>query len=314
MSSYMTRSTRRTLHVIGAGKVAGAIAHHLAKKNGAWRIGNIYGTSNSSITQGVARIGAGTGTTKWQSCLKPSSFTLIGLPDKDLASVSKRWAAELPDDCDAVALHLSGALSSREIGALKAKGVHVGSLHPAFSFADRSNNVPSLEGVTFSVEGDPKAVEAAGSIAVSVGGLVLKLSADNKALHHAASVMMSNYLVTLYDLAQRLEKQAGIPEARARNALLQLGRSTLENITRHGSPKALTGPIDRGDVKLVMAHLAAIEEGGKGIASVAPMYRRLGEATADVALAKGSISKVVADELVHELQSDLRNPPDAPDE
>lgn len=309
--SYATRATRRTLNVIGPGKVAGAIAHHLAKKNGNWRIGNIYGTSNDSITKGLARIGAGVGTTKWQTCLKPRSFTLIGLPDNHLAGMSQRWAAELPDDCDAVALHLSGALSSREIGALKAKGVHVGSLHPAYSFADRSNDVPSLEGVTFSVEGDAKAVEAAGSIAVAVGGLVLKLSTETKPLHHAASVLMSNYLVTLYHLAQKLEKQAGIPEARARSALLHLGRSTLENISKHGSPNALTGPIDRGDISLVISHLRAIEEGGEGLASVAPIYRRLGEATTDVALAKGSISEVIAGEIKLELGRDLETSLDA---
>lgn len=302
MPSYMVRASRRTLHVIGPGKVAGAIAHHLAKRDGGWRIGNVYGMSNSSITKGVARIGAGNGTTKWQACLKPRSFTLLGLPDNALESMSMRWAAELPEGCDAVALHLSGALSSREIGALKAKGVHVGSLHPAFSFADRNNDVPSLEGVTFSVEGDPKAVEVAGSIAVNVGGLVLKLSTETKPLHHAASVLMSNYLVTLYDLAQRLERAAGIPEARARNALLQLGRSTLENITRHGSPKALTGPIERGDVTLILSHLAAIEDSAKGVESVSPIYRRMGEATVDIALAKGSISQATADEICSELQ------------
>ena len=65
----------------------------------------------------------------------------------------------------------------------------------------------------------------------------------------------------------------------------------LQNVRRHGLPMALTGPVARGDVEVIRAHLAALPEGQK------PLYKALMRATIPIAEAKGTLSDAAAREL-----------------
>ena len=63
-----------------------------------------------------------------------SGILLIGTADQDIRSTAETIAqmASLP----AVALHLSGSLSSNELSSLKEMGVSVGSMHPLLSISE----------------------------------------------------------------------------------------------------------------------------------------------------------------------------------
>ena len=73
-------------------------------------------------------------------------------------------------------------------------------------------------------------------------------------------------IVTLHRAASSLFEAAGAPP----EALVPLMRRTIENGFE------LTGPISRGDLETVDAHLRAIQEQAP---EIEPMYRALAEAT-----------------------------------
>jgi predicted short-subunit dehydrogenase-like oxidoreductase (DUF2520 family) len=144
------------------------------------------------------------------------------------------------------------------------------------------------------VEGDEGALSIVRKIVEDLGGIVLEIAEGKKTLYHAAAVAASNYLVTLIHLALELDQAAGLGSDTSLKALLPLIRGTLDNIEKKGIPDALTGPIARGDVATVSAHLTAMEKDTPGLL---PLYQCLGLYTVNLAKAKGTISQDTADEL-----------------
>jgi predicted short-subunit dehydrogenase-like oxidoreductase (DUF2520 family) len=112
-------------------------------------------------------------------------------------------------------------------------------------------------------------------------------------------VVASNYLVTLVDVALSLNRLVGMPSDGAFKALLPLIEGTLKNIASKGIPQALTGPVARGDVATVKAHLEAIE---KSSAELVTLYKVLGCHTLGLAKAKGTLDDNAAQQLVSLLQ------------
>jgi predicted short-subunit dehydrogenase-like oxidoreductase (DUF2520 family) len=85
-------------------------------------------------------------------------------------------------------------------------------------------------------------------------------------VYHAGAAMASNFLVTLYRAAARLLESAGAPP----EALLPLMRRTIDNGFE------LTGPIARGDVATVDAHIAAIHQAAPDLEA---LYRAMAQVT-----------------------------------
>ena len=116
----------------------------------------------------------------------------------------------------------------------------------------------------------------------------LEIPTEGKALYHAAACIACNYFSTLTDTALTVMEAAGIKKEDGLPALYPLIEGTLKNIMRVGTVQSLTGPIARGDASTVQAHLTAME---KEIPEIIPLYTLLGQATVDVAQAKGTIGE-----------------------
>ncbi|MDI6795487.1 MAG: DUF2520 domain-containing protein [Desulfatibacillaceae bacterium] len=200
----------------------------------------------------------------------------------------------------AVVLHCSGAASSQLLDSARSAGAYAGSMHPLQSFAGARPGVNLFEGILVSVEGDAPALDIARTIVADLGANHARVKADAKALYHAAAVVASNYLVTLLDMAFGLNKAAGISAQESVLGLFPLIQGTLGNIKTQGIPNALTGPIARGDVATVRRHIADMQEKAPDLLA---LYKSLGRATVDVALAKGSLTQAGADELIKLLEA-----------
>jgi predicted short-subunit dehydrogenase-like oxidoreductase (DUF2520 family) len=91
-----------------------------------------------------------------------------------------------------------------------------------------------------------------------LGGDSFVIDTKNKPLYHAAALMASPNLTALIDIAIEMLEQAGISSARARQILLPLISSTIENLVTENPRQSLTGTFKRGDIATVKMHLAAI--------------------------------------------------------
>ncbi len=156
--------------------------------------------------------------------------------------------------------HMSGAHSSSVLSALKEKGAYIYSIHPLQAFASVEQSVQDLKNTVFSIEGDTEGDNTLEKILSKMGNEYFTITAKQKSLYHAAACILSNYLVTLMDYGLSLYEQIGIDKEKMCTALAPLLKGTLNNVLELGTEKALTGPIDRGDINTVDMHLQALEQ------------------------------------------------------
>ena len=83
-----------------------------------------------------------------------------------------------------IVLHTSATLDRVALAPFARYGAAVGSMHPMQAFG--GSVMPNLKNVIFAVEGDPKAVRMAESIAKSLGGIPVPIATRDKTLYHAA--------------------------------------------------------------------------------------------------------------------------------
>jgi predicted short-subunit dehydrogenase-like oxidoreductase (DUF2520 family) len=102
-------------------------------------------------------------------------------------------------------------------------------------------------------------------------------------LYHAAAVMASNYLVTLAQQVCQIAATFGWTREASTAAFLPLMQGVLANLDTVGLPDALTGPIARGDVGTVAAHLEVLRG---ALPDSLELYVELGLATIPLAREK----------------------------
>ncbi len=235
-----------------------------------------------------------------------ADVVLLAVPDREIAGVARQVVAGGALKRGAVVAHLAGGLPASVLEAVHAVGAHAGALHPLQTFADVDTALRLLPGTTFVLDGDPPALDLLASLATAVGGRPLRLAPGHKALYHAGAVAASNFVVTLLDYAVRLLVRAGVPEEQALPALLPLLKGTLTNLETLGLPAALTGPIARGDVGTVKAHLGALAAAPE---DMLPVYAALARKNVEVALRKGTLSPQDAQQIVRWIEHYERGGP-----
>ena len=156
-------------------------------------------------------------------------------------------------------MHTSGALSSEVLRPLQNEGFAVGSLHPLVAISDAQSGAEWLTRSFFSLEGDAAAIRFGRRIVRDLGGQSFTIDSDAKPLYHAAALMASPNMTALFDIAVEMLARCGLKQKRARQILLPLVKSTLDNLVTRDPAQALTGTFKRGDITTVKKHLAAIE-------------------------------------------------------
>jgi predicted short-subunit dehydrogenase-like oxidoreductase (DUF2520 family) len=229
--------------------------------------------------------------------VKSCDTVFITVPDASISEIARQIAqsGEHSELEGKVFLHCSGALASDELNSIHEKGGFTGSLHPIQTFPDRIDSWRSMYHICFGFEGCAEAETAAMKVVSMLDGRMLKVHTEGKSLYHAAACVLSNYMVTLSHIAARLLESAGMDGDAGIKAFAPLLRSTVENIEKLGSVKALTGPVSRGDTDTVAAHLRAMD---KVLPDEMELYKSLGRATTELALEKGTIDERRAQELM----------------
>lgn len=217
-----------------------------------------------------------------EELVKKADIIFVTTPDAVISSIAQKLLG-----CQLrrgqIFIHMSGGLSSSELGPVKDKGCHVASLHPLQAFADINKAVVDLGNTFFSLEGDKEAINILEEIIKQCGNPYVILAAENKSLYHSAACVASNYLVTLLYFAERLLAAADISNEVGIEALIPLIKSSIENAKSLGTADAITGPIARGDVNTINLHMQAIN---KHCPELKELYSCLGRATLELASKK----------------------------
>jgi predicted short-subunit dehydrogenase-like oxidoreductase (DUF2520 family) len=285
---------QKSLAIIGAGRVGRALGRRLREEG--WKIGAVVTRSEASARRAVRFIGAGQAHAVAVLSILTSQVILIAVPDDEIAVVASELARVGGEELQGkVVLHTSGALDSRELDAVKERGASAGSMHPLQTFTGK--NVPSLEGRVFAVEGDTRAARVAQQIARSLGGSPVGIAGEKKVLYHAAAAIAAGQVLAIEEAATQLLISLGMVRREAVRALLPLTRQVLENFERLGPWAAWTGPLSRGDYKIVAAHLCALRDSPAEIAAAYEALNRLAARVLaqDATKMLGELEKVSAD-------------------
>ena len=184
---------------------------------------------------------------------------VLAVPDDAIEAAAIVVARDV--SAGAVVLHCAGSLGTGVLSACEASGCDVGVMHPLVSFPSK-RGTPSLEGTTFTVQGTPRAVSAARSIAQRCGARVVSAKTGDPA-YHAAAALAANGAVGLALAAVEVLEELGFGRRDAERAVGGLLRTVADNVHDLGVPGALTGPIARGEPETIVRHRKALRRRGK---------------------------------------------------
>jgi predicted short-subunit dehydrogenase-like oxidoreductase (DUF2520 family) len=245
----------KTLAILGAGRVGRALGRLLNERG--WRILVVVARSEATARKAAKFIRVGRPFAGISHHALAAKIILISVSDDAIPEIAAELARIGGQQLRGkIVLHTSGACDASALQPVRAFGAFAASMHPMQTFNGVS--VPPIEGKIFAIEGDAPAVRIARSIARSLGGIPVNITAEKKPLYHAAGAFAAGLVLALEEAGVQMLKTSGLPQREALYALLSLSRQVLEHYEKLGPHKAWTGPLSRGDYGVVAANEEAI--------------------------------------------------------
>ena len=204
-------------------------------------------------------------------------------------------------------IHTSGALGAEVLAPAMAAGTQTGAFHPLVAFADTERAVAALHGATVAIEGDDQLAAMLADMAEAIGATPVRLAPGSKAAYHAAAVLAAGGFIALLDAIAELGRVAGLDEAGSLAIYGPLIEGTLGNARALGIRAALTGPMTRGDVGTLEAHLATL---GLHAPRVLDLYVAAARREVDLAEERGALAPEASQKMRELLSAALQARPE----
>jgi predicted short-subunit dehydrogenase-like oxidoreductase (DUF2520 family) len=247
-----------SIAIVGAGNLGTALA--LALREAGYRIESVIARGHGKSITRARRLSKQVSSRAVLGAEGVKARVLwLCVPDSEIARVALSLAERF-EGKGRLVFHSSGALASETLAPLRRKGAAVASVHPLMTFVRGSR--PLLEGVSFAMEGDPAAVQAARGIVCDLGGEPYAISRKEKNAYHAWGTFASPLLTALLATTEHVAELAGVTKKAARQRMFPMLLQTVRNYGTVGAAAGFSGPIVRGDVETVRRHLAVLRSSG----------------------------------------------------
>ena len=255
-SSMSTPPVGPAVGIIGAGRVGAVLG--AALRRAGYRIVAVAGESDASRNR-VDALLPGVLVDKPSAVARVSDVLLLTVPDDMLGNVVTVLSDSGAIRPGQLVVHTSGRHGLTVLEEAAAVGARTIAMHPAMTFTGTSVDLPRLDGCIFGVTAGADEREITEQLVADLGGRPMWVPEARRTLYHAALAHGANHLVTLVTQAVEMLAAAGgdNPELHPAETLRPLLTAALDNALNQGD-SALTGPIVRGDVNTVRAHLADI--------------------------------------------------------
>ena len=263
--------------VVGAGRVGAVLA--AALRSAGHEVVAAAGESDASRDR-IEALLPGVRRRKPSAVARASDLLLLTVPDDMLPNVVSVLSASGAIHQGQLVVHTSGRHGLAVLEPARAVGARVIALHPAMTFTGTDVDLPRLAGCVFGVTAGEAEHAVAESLVADLGGTPTWVPEELRTLYHAGLAHGANHLVTLVTQAMELLSAAGVDQPS--ETLRPLLDAALDNALATGDA-ALTGPIVRGDVETVRAHLVDIAATAP---DTLPSY---------VAMARSTLDRVVTD-------------------
>jgi predicted short-subunit dehydrogenase-like oxidoreductase (DUF2520 family) len=282
--------------VVGAGRVGAVLS--AALRAAGHEIVAAAGESTASVDR-IDALLPGVRRAKPTDVAKSCDLLLLTVPDDMLENVVTTMVGAGAIRSGQIVCHTSGRHGLAVLKAASDIGARPLALHPAMTFTGTAVDLDRLPGCVFGVTAREEDRALAESLVADMGGVPMWVPEDKRTLYHAGLAHGANHLVTLVAQAMELLAASGAEDPAA--TLRPLLTAALDNALVAGDA-ALTGPIVRGDVNTVAAHLTEIAETAPG---TIPSYVAMGKATADRAVLDGRLLPIRAAKIVRLLDEAL---------
>lgn len=302
-----TRPGRLGVGIVGAGRV-GAVLGSALRAVG-HPVVAVSGISVASRDR-VDALLPGVPVLEVPDVVRRAELVLLTVPDDALAALVAGLAEVGAWQAGQIVLHTSGRYGTDVLAPARAAGAIPLAVHPAMTFTGTSLDLVRLEGCCFAVTGPGPVLPIGQALVVELGGEPVVVAEGDRPLYHAALAHGANNLVVLVAQAAQALAAAGVAEpGRMLGPLLTAaldGALRAETGTVHagrGAIGTMTGPVARGDVGTVRAHLDVL--GGlaarEGAVDIPASYRVLARAGTQRALAAGRLREDAAQGLLDAL-------------
>jgi predicted short-subunit dehydrogenase-like oxidoreductase (DUF2520 family) len=270
-------SERFTVGVVGAGRVGAVLAARL--RAAGHEIVAVAGESDASRRR-IDSLLPGLTASKPSAVARACDVLLLTVPDDMLPNVVTVLAASGSLHEGQYVVHTSGRHGLAVLEPARAVGARPVALHPAMTFTGTALDLDRLDGCVFGLTAGPAERDFAEGLVADLGGRPMWVPEEMRTLYHAALAHGANHLVTLVSEAMEMLAAAGSDDPAG--TLRPLLTAALDNALEQGDA-ALTGPIVRGDLNTIRAHVAEIA--GNAPQSMASY----------VALARATLARAVTD-------------------
>jgi predicted short-subunit dehydrogenase-like oxidoreductase (DUF2520 family) len=232
--------------IVGFGRVGGALA--LGLHTAGWPVSVLPRSADSVRRAAAMRVPLAD-----LDALRAADVCVLAVPDGAVPHAMELIEEDLGPATALV--HCSGALPLSVFKDSKVKRPF-GSFHPLAAVSDPRDD---LSGHAVALASTEKALGATlWKMALALRLHPLEVPETGRPAYHAGAVLSAGLLVALADAAVAALEEAGIERGTALKALLPLMRSALRGVEARGLERGLTGPVVRGDVGVVQAHLEAL--------------------------------------------------------
>lgn len=232
--------------IVGFGRVGGAIA--LGLREAGWDVAVLPRSADSVRKAASLRVFLAD-----HDDLRAAQLCVLAVPDSAVVPAMELVEEDLGPSTALV--HCSGALPLATFATARTKRP-VGSFHPLAAISDPKD---SLAGHTVALASTDRTLHGnLERMATALGMSPLEVPETGRAAYHAGAVLSAGLLVALLDGAVSALEEAGLHRDVAIKALLPLSASALRGVSSRGLEKGLTGPVVRGDVGVVQAHLESL--------------------------------------------------------
>ena len=284
----------RRIGVIGAGRVGAVLA--AALRAAGHDVVAAAGESDASRRR-IDALLPGVPAAKPTDVARASDLLLLTVPDDMLSNVVTMLSASGAIHAGQVVVHTSGRHGLAVLEPARAVGARTVALHPAMTFTGTEVDLPRLTGCVFGVTAGEDDRALAESLVADLGGTPMWVREDHRTLYHAGLAHGANHLVTLVAEAMEILSAAGAADPAA--TLRPLLTAALDNALEDGDA-ALTGPIVRGDVETVRAHVADLRTTAP---QTLPSYVAMARATLDRAVTDGRLLPIRAVKMLRVLDA-----------
>ena len=241
--------TKHKIAIIGAGKLAFSLTPAIIKSG--YDIQCVVSRKLSSAKSLASKYSIPNYSNLLKKIPAEVNVFFLTVPDGEIKNAADTLSKIKKDFKNSICIHFSGVENISVLKSLEKKGCETGSLHIITPFP--SKNIVDIRNSPASIETESRQAKA--FLLQLCRKLKLKphfISSDEKVFHHIAAVHSSNFLVgNMFNAFTLISTKSKYPKAiRGKTS-----QSALDNVFKLSPARALSGPIDRGDIYTVRKHL-----------------------------------------------------------